>query len=620
MAVRPTTRRLPIVPIPPGQTGGFSEFARPQFKEVTNWWPVPEEQGAMQVVPGFAALSSTEIDSSSPIISTLGFGQKSDGTRVKFAVVESDTYTVTDSGTAASIKGSLTARLKTSIVTYGDLVLFFNGADTPWKYDFSSVSDIGLTQPDVSSSAAALDTSTADDNNVKGVVEFWVTFVRTDSDSVVTEGPLSDSFGQVDAGTGAAIDLTGIPTDPSPPAGGSSTRRIYRSLEDDDDPFLAGTIDDNTGTTITLTDPDTELGGPPNSVGDPPPSKLHYAIVYMNRVWASGDSDNPNTVYYSELQEPEGWDDERFKFDVMLNDGDTITAIARHPQGVLVFKNHHIYLIRTKDPQAQLPQLDELTPADQNARTIGTPSHWGVVAVPEGVVFYYHGAFWMIDNNLQIQNISSPALDDELPLDIDDDQIGRIQGVYWPRRDQVWISMPTGSSNWPDRTYIWHRRAGGAWTKMDTGFAALAVVENSSDGTMRLWGAKGKNPTDTKVYRLDHPTATTFAGETVSADLEIEAMFMGDPGKLTRWMWLEQVFEQSSASVGITVTLDGDTGNQITATADLSLSGHDRVQEYMSINQRARDIAVKWNSNDSSARAKILAAVVEGKPTASRRR
>jgi len=619
MAVRPQTRRLPIIPIPPGQTGGFSEFVRPQFKEVTNWWPVPEEQGAMQVVPGFLELSSTEISSGDEVV-TLGYGEKSDGTRVKFAVVDTATHTITDAGGASSIKSGLTADRKTSIVTYGDLVLFFNGVDTPFKYDFSSVSDIGLTQPDVSSSVAALDTSTADNNNVKGVVEFWVTFVQTDSAGVVTEGPLSDSFGQVDAGTGAEIDLSGIPTDPSPPAGGSSTRRIYRSLEDDDDPFLAGTIDDNTTTTISLNDPDTEPGGPPNSVGDPPPSKLNFALVYMNRVWASGDSDNPSTVYYSELQEPEGWDDERFKFDVMLNDGDTITGIARHPQGVLVFKNHHIYLIRTKDPQAQLPQLDELTPADQNVRNIGTPSHWGLVAVPEGVVFYYEGTFWMIDTQLQIRNISSPDLDDELRSDINVSKDDRIEGIYWPQRDQVWITVPTGSSNWPDRTYIWHRRVD-AWTKMDEGFSALAIVENDTDGTMRLWGSHYiAGGVESKIHRLDHPTEKTFNGTTINADLEMEAMFMEDPGRLTRWMWLEQVFEQSSASVSITVTLDGDTGNQITATADLSLSGHDRVQEYMSLNQRARDIAIKWTSQDSSARAKILAAVVEGKPTANRRR
>lgn len=168
---------------------------------------------------------------------------------------------------------------------------------------------------------------------------------------------------------------------------------------------------------------------------------------------------------------------------------------------------------------------------------------------------------------------------------------------------------------------------------MDVGFTSLAVVESEPSGVeedtdtteLYLWGSHFIDNLPgqriSKVYRLDHPTATTFNGQLITADLEIETIFMGDPGRLTRWTWLESVFEQNgTATVDMTVTLDGDTGSTIQATATLALSGHDRVEEYMSINQRARDISVKWTSKNLGERPKLLAAVIEGKPTVSRRR
>jgi hypothetical protein len=112
------------------------------------------------------------------------------------------------------------------------------------------------------------------------------------------------------ATTGNQVDLTAIPTSTDPQV---ISRKIYRTVADGAIWLLLTTLSDNTTATYTDTTDDLSLGqtSPPEAgsvnLDASPPIKAGIIKVWKKTVFLAGDPLNPETVYFSEDDEPESF-------------------------------------------------------------------------------------------------------------------------------------------------------------------------------------------------------------------------------------------------------------------------------------------------------------------------
>jgi hypothetical protein len=602
MAVFPRTVHIPLMPLPAGFASKPSPYTTGKFTKLENWWPAPEDDGSIQVVPGFLSLN-TSLGSFE--FKTIAYAEKTTQVRLKIVTGNTSVWTMTDAGVTASLTSGLTAGLRHSILTFQDLVLFFNGTDTPFKYNFTTVSDIGLTQPTVSSSTSAL---SGTEGNVKGVVKYFVSFMST-----TTEGALSDAFGEIDAGNGNQIDLAAIPTG----GGGVTARILYRTQDGFDYPFLLATIEDNTTTDFTDDIDDLDLGRPPKIHGAQPPFNFHYAILHFNRIWAAGGTAAPSDLYYTDLNEPESWYEFNFE-SIWKQDGDRITGLARDRQGILIFKNNHLYKMIGQDPQAQTMRITEISPSAQTDHTIGTPSHWSIASTPVGHIFYYNRGVYAVGEDCSLSYLSR-EIEDELHADINQAAQEVVVAAYWPDRRVYYLSVPTGSSTTPTRTYGLFVDTG-AWFRVTEGFSALAVVETGTNGLpsdgFQLWGSRSSDSVSfpkAQVQRLDHPTTLTFDGDTITALADLPSLYLGDPGAVSRWLsYNVHVQTETTGSITTIFKFDATTASGTSATITLVNAGVNRHFKTVNVGEQANEMQITLKSVHATKRPKVYGLDVLG--------
>jgi hypothetical protein len=108
----------------------------------------------------------------------------------------------------------------------------------------------------------------------------------------------------------ATLELTNIPTSLDPQV---TSRKIYRTVGGGSVWIFIDSIYDNTTTVYSDTLADSALGSdtPPeagdNSIDHTPPPPIAICKFWEHTMFGSGDASNPNTVYWSDTDEPEAW-------------------------------------------------------------------------------------------------------------------------------------------------------------------------------------------------------------------------------------------------------------------------------------------------------------------------
>lgn len=74
-----------------------------------------------------------------------------------------------------------------------------------------------------------------------------------------------------------------------------------------------------------------------------------YTEVYQNRLFLSGFSGSPSTVWFSDLAEPEGYQ-LTSNFDVRTNDGDVIRAMKSYQTRLAIFKRNSFHMLSGDTP------------------------------------------------------------------------------------------------------------------------------------------------------------------------------------------------------------------------------------------------------------------------------
>ena len=78
-------------------------------------------------------------------------------------------------------------------------------------------------------------------------------------------------------------------------------------------------------------------------------AKCKYIEQYGERLFASGNPDNPNELYFSEIADPTYWKTTSV-IQAISDDGDVITGLKEFHSGLLVFKAGYIYVWYGVDP------------------------------------------------------------------------------------------------------------------------------------------------------------------------------------------------------------------------------------------------------------------------------
>ncbi len=569
--------------------------------------------GAVRCINGFTDIGISSLPLDFERFRSLYWAEDKDAKQLITASIdvgggfqESRIVKVTTAGVVSSLKTGLTKGATYASVVIRGEILFFNGTDTPFQITIGdgSVADIGSTRPDVSDESTISCALGGGGGDILGMIRVYLSkIIDADSETALSQVVMQSSGKEgIDCGSGDTIVITAA-------AGGlenSTEYQVYRTLQNGTQPFMVTdvsgrftTAGDGSGTT-TLDVGDELLSSIlPYAHGDPPPAGITTAVVHFGRVWGLAGSD----LYWSDLIDHESWWTEANgnKTPIFADDGDTGTALARTPNGILIWKEHHLYHASGNTPDRL--QIQEITLADQVNRNVGTPSHKAVAAIPGGYCFYYNKGIYLYQDG-SIRLISTAIQDDLRGYIANEHEVGVTIG-YDPLKRWVVVSIPTGDSDVPTRTYIYDP-VRGVWAgAMTAGFDAIAVVEDA-DGNEEFWGAGGGG--DTRSNDIVHLwDGSDFNGIDIACDMEIPPLLGTNPSWEKVFQFVEPHFlTRASGAFNIKTIIDSITGSATTTSVSQAKSGRTRHKRTVNLGWRGRELSVHVTSAADQPRWIIL--------------
>ncbi len=297
---------------------------------------------------------------------------RSDGTIVFIKVHDTSAYVGDDaSGTWTEIRANLTQGKRMAFTTYKDLCIMGNGFDNLFVYDGSSDNvtwELGSCKAVLGSGAGNLDSN----------AEYY--YAVTFDDDAVVNGAVSNVV--TTDGTNQRIELSNIPLGPV----GTTNRKIYRTEGDGSALKLVATIADNTTTVYSDNIADGSLGTAYPAVTDDMP-KGSILNVHRERLFISGDPNNANKIYYSNVYLPHYIQQSTNSdyMEISPEDGDEIMGIPILLGSMICIKKN---TIRKLHISSAVSGADPGTwYADDPIAWVGSPAQWSITQTPYGIVF-----------------------------------------------------------------------------------------------------------------------------------------------------------------------------------------------------------------------------------------
>lgn len=228
--------------------------------------------------------------------------------------------------TIPSADGVFTALTNVANVYYDNKIFMCDGG-TPYKYDGTSFTHMGIETPSNTMSASTAGTAAAVLGS--GIYQYKVAYVNSGGDG----GDLPVTALVFTAHASNIVSMTGIPT--APVSFGVDKRFLYRTTVGGDVFYYLDEIPNNTTTTYKDEIPDSELiDQAPLDVGYPPNFRL--IIQHKDRLFTVDDTD-PSIVKYSEVGEYAVWPAEN---EEKIGDGaGRIKTLGIHNDAILIVKN-----------------------------------------------------------------------------------------------------------------------------------------------------------------------------------------------------------------------------------------------------------------------------------------
>jgi len=378
-----------------------------------------------------------------------------------------------------------------------------------------------------------------------------------------------------------------------------------------------GTTDDNKP---TYTDDihDDYLGDLPFVHGDQPQPLAIPAVVHSNRIFLAygsylywSDIANEESFWWEDTTDTDGHNETGNWVKVYPDDGDAITALASDHDSIIVFKSNHIYRLYGRRPDDF--NLRPLVPSAANPVTVGCPNQNCVTSTPEGLVFYWNRKVYMLRSGI-LEKISDP-IEDSLSgvtfggQNANDEFFGASIG-YWSETEQVWVSLPSTSSNGTaNTTYIYdvvrrmwvgYRNAGyhGAHSVRSGSTWQDAFQEEKFIG-----GLGGVSAGGVVVSIADTPgTSPDDSYATLSP------FHGGNLNTLKKFLYLDVTYK-STGSSSFVVKYRVDESSYASVTIDMSGdTANIRYKKRVNINETGRELIARFDGT-STTKWKVLGLV-----------
>ena len=528
----------------------------------TGVWVRPSSGGVLEAYPRTATTATlTTLDN----VTTAAYGQHTGGTERRIMYGEGsggakDQVTNLNVGgaegsihhTFASGEGK-----RASIITYNNQFLIANGVDAPISIDINSASvtdPINQPRPTIETGVTLVAQDAV--GNVKGTVYYHLAEM-TGSGDTLAESALSarDALLTIDAsinqdGQGDQILIT-LPDHASY---NTKTFRIYRTFANRSAPrYLSEIVVGAAGGSYVDNNADDDLGEEPLLNGDQPPAAITSWIVHKDRVFGLAG----NVLYWSDAGSHASWytATEGNFIEVHKDDGDVGTALARTPEGLLIFKENHIYMLLGDRPD-NFRLTDAISTTE--GHSIGTPHTQSLTTVPGGVVFYWRNGVYVLSGGTVIK-ISGPVESqwlDPTVLYPEDEAVGL---GYDPRFGHVYVAYNYTTTLKPESCFIFDVNAG-QWigSSQDAASKCYLYDPGTSDREPRFYGLSANGLT--VVRRL---VRDAFADPAVTVEKSRFApsgsFFGSNVNTVKRWLYMDFHFTDGTAADNLTITpsIDG---------------------------------------------------------------
>lgn len=340
--------------------------------------------------------------------------------------------------TISSAQSVFTAGVRVATAQYQNHMFIGNGGVIPYKWSGADFTRHGVYPPSGVPTVASQAIGT-----LTGDFSYRVTYVN----SQLVEGDMGSTV-TFSGAASATLRLTSIPV--APQSWGVNARRIYRN--DGSTYKRVVELSDNTTATYDDNIATASLGATaPSDAGVPP--KYSVIVYHQNRLFMN-DDENPNLVWYTDLNEPYTVQSSNF---IRVGDAstDVVKTLSVYDNSLLVGcekSMHLVYMpdtddsnwvqVRVKSAFGSLSPfclLDynnkQLVPAVQNGKFVGFASILGDSVAPSATL-------------LTISSAGSELISDRVEPDMFQVQeafLKNITGIVY--KNKAWISLTYGTGN-----------------------------------------------------------------------------------------------------------------------------------------------------------------------------
>lgn len=152
--------------------------------------------------------------------------------------------------------------------------------------------------------------------------------------------------------------------------------------------------------------------------------RISIVESFNNFLFFAGDYNNPSTVYYSNLGEPQGSEPENF-FQVKSVNGDIITCLYEFQDSLIIFKNNSFYELRGASPEVF--QVRELSVE------YGCLNNFGVAQ--------FENKLWFVDKKgiVEFNGANVKLVSEPIESYLDQVDKSKIRAFHLKGKNQVWF-------------------------------------------------------------------------------------------------------------------------------------------------------------------------------------
>jgi hypothetical protein len=177
-----------------------------------------------------------------------------------------------------------------------------------------------------------------------------------------------------------------------------------------------------------------------------------YLEVFQSRLFSAGYSSTPSTVWFSDTDEPEGYQSD-FNFEVRSNDGDVVTGLKAYSTRLYLFKSRSFHALYGDNPSNFYLQELSLEYGALNNRSIVVYEDTLLFLDQKGVMIW-NGAY------LDVLSKKIQPLFDKMNISAAKSEACMIHDKL---RNQILVAFPSGVSQVNDTVAVFDYLVG-AWT------------------------------------------------------------------------------------------------------------------------------------------------------------